>query len=131
MVGFRPGRRALVVVLVAALAGVGCAGLTDEVNGTGTMVLGFGTYDVTVTIPAGEVTGGPIVLTEDVTFGASFLTSEGEPDERVMEPRFRLDVAAVDTTYVRILPGTAFSATLQAARPEGRRQGRYGCDAAP
>ena len=114
---FQLGRRALVVGLIGGLAGAGCAGLDDVGNGTGTMVLGFGTYSVTVTIPAAEVMGGPIVLDADVTFGASFFTGDGEPDERVMEPRFRLDVAAVDTTYVRVLPGTAFSGTLQPKAP--------------
>lgn len=116
MVGFRLGRRALVVGLIAGLAGAGCDALDADANATGTMVIGFGAYNVTVAIPAGT-TEDSIVLDADVTFGAAFYTSEGEPDERVMEPRFRLEVAALDTTFVRVVPGTAFSATLQRKTP--------------
>ena len=114
MVGFRLGRSALVVLMVG-LAGVACEESTS-VGATGTMVLGFGSYSIEVAIPSG-VSNDTIVLTEDVVFGAAFFTSDGEPDERIMEPRFRLDAAALDSTFVKFVRGTAFTGTLQRIAP--------------
>ena len=117
MGGFRLRMRTLVIAgLMVGVSGLACEALDGEPNATGTMVLGFGAYNVTVQIPAGTTTD-QIVLDADVTFGASFYTGDGEPDERVAEPRFRLDVAALDTTFVRVVPGTAFSGTLQPKAP--------------
>jgi hypothetical protein len=100
-----------------ALAAVACGELDSPEPETGTMMLLFGPDTVFVSIPSGDVLGGPIVLDQDLTFGAAFFTSDGEADERVAEPRFRLDAAPVDTTLVRFTRGTAFTGTLERRAP--------------
>lgn len=112
MKGLRMTKGILVAVAAAVVAGLGCESVNDSTRDTGTMVLLFANDTVFVTVPDGEVSSGPIMLSQDSEFSAEFVNADGGVDERITSPRYFLEVASSDTTKVRFVRGTPFTGTL-------------------
>jgi hypothetical protein len=58
------------------------------------------------------VSSGPIEIFGNVDFTAEFFAPSGQPDSRVTEARYRLDVTPANTGVVTFARGTPFSGTL-------------------
>ena len=112
MKGFSVAKGMLLAGALAAFVGLACDPLNNMDRDTGTMVLLFANDTVFVTVPDGEISSGPIVIDATTTFGAEFVDANGQIDERIMFPRYILEVASGDTNLVKFVRGTAFSGDL-------------------
>ncbi len=100
-------------LLLLLAAGAACQEELGPEPEIATVMLYFpGNDTVFFDVESGIVSSGPIEIFGNADFTVGFFAPNGQPDERVTEARYRLDVTPANTGVVTFARGTSFSGTL-------------------
>jgi hypothetical protein len=107
-------RRTFVIgaLLAGLFGGIACEELDDDPQLAFMLIYLPGNDTVIVDIESGVVESGPITMFGNVDFSAEFFAANGQPDSRVTEARFRLDVTPTNMGVITFSRVTPFSGTL-------------------
>ena len=102
----------LIAAAMIGLSGAICPDLGPDPDLATMMIFLPGNDTVIVDLGSGQVESGPIAMFDDINVSVEFYASNGEPDGRVTELRFRVDITPDDSTIVTFTRANGFAGTL-------------------